>query len=98
LNEKKVYFIRFLYPENSEHVIIDNKPQILAPTISKTSASVPINLNSQNKSVVTPKPLSICSVPRARKLIKPVKQSMVSLELETFDFGAMQWVKIFLRI
>ena len=88
-----MYFIRYLHPENSEHVTIDNKPQISSPTTSKASASVPINRNSPNKSVVTQKSLSISQLLRAGKLIKPVKWSIVLLELETFDIGVMQWVK-----
>lgn len=88
LKGKKVYFIRFLPPE---HVVADCNPQTSSPV--KASSSVPINPVCANKSVVTPKSLSISQLLRAGKLVRPLKENIVSLELETFDIQEMKWVK-----
>ena len=56
--------------------------------------SVPINLsNSPDKSSAAPKSLSISQLLKAGKLVKPSKQSLVDIELETFDIERMKWIK-----
>ena len=87
LKGKKVYFIRFLPPEQ---VVDSCNPQTSSAV--KASSS-PIKQNSPKISVVTPKSLSISQLLRAGKLVKPIKQNIVTLELETFDIQKMQWIK-----
>ena len=67
LKGKKVYFIRFLPPEQ---VIDSCNPQTSSAV--KASSS-PIKQNSPKISVVTPKSLSISQLLRAGKLVKPIK-------------------------
>lgn len=95
---KKVFFIRFLPPENeslrSDNIPIPGKERNDVPKRAKSSpikfASSQTAFSPRAPATVFPKSVSIGDLLKAGKLIKPPKTSTFNLEL--FDVYKCQWV------